>query len=1056
MQTDPPTPQSPSPATPAKHAATRLGAAPSNPAAAREDAPTLALQRRAVRLLRQAAAETAAARTSLESVYAEKTATAAAARDRALREADGRLAEQRETAESVHAAAVEAAKTAHERGRREAEAMRTRDRDVARERGQRDVEASKQQRDEAVWFAETVLDTDKSKNKAQRQNDKIAIGQMQGRVHLVKRVADEILEKWRQNLLIEVAATPTDSPEPGKLFDEALARAERSVGEMQSYKTPAAIGGLTPWVLVFIAAALGAAAGAAVRQWTIDLYAGVGFLAGAAVGGVAVFMVFRAVRARTRQIVQPLAAALAEAQGALQQQERLFEADDKRRTAEAKAKFEAEAGKARAKHDTTVKKVTDRLADIGARVEEAFAATVGRIEGEHTRAADAARAARESTLNAAEAAAAAARSAAEAAFESETTGARAEYEAGWQALSARWRERAGRVAADLRTIESTLATARTPWTELERLESFTVSPTPTADAATATLDVAAVLAPLENDERLSADLPSTALLSVPLEVPRMGSLALLTPADQRQKATEALSAVMLRMLTTLPPGKARFTIIDPVGLGQSFAGFMRLAEFATTGGSLVGERIWTEPRHIEQKLADITEHMETVIQKYLRNQYPSIDAYNEAAGEVAEPYRFVVIADFPTNVSEIAAKRLESILASGARCGVYVLLAATKKDNLPQGIKWTDVTRACHLLTLKEGQWRWDDADFTGLPVRVPAPPTPEQFSVIADRVGAAAMEASKVRVPFSSIAPTEGDTWTRSTAEGISVPLGRAGATKLQNLALGAGTQQHVLIAGRTGSGKSTLLNVIITASSLWYSPDEIELYLVDFKKGVEFKAYATTRLPHARVIAVESEREFGLSVLRRLDAELTRRGDLFRTAGTQSLAGYRNTADAQVMPRVLLIVDEFQEFFIEDDKLAQEAGLLLDRLVRQGRAFGMHVILGSQTLAGAYSLARSTIGQMGVRVALQCSEADSYLILADDNPAARLLNRPGEAIYNDASGMLEGNNPFQVCWLDEEDRAERITALHERVARMARPLPPAIVFEGNAPAQAEENQEL
>ena len=75
--------------------------------------------------------------------------------------------------------------------------------------------------------------------------------------------------------------------------------------------------------------------------------------------------------------------------------------------------------------------------------------------------------------------------------------------------------------------------------------------------------------------------------------------------------------------------------------------------------------------------------------------------------------------------------------------------------------------------------------------------------------------------------------------------------------------------------------------------------------------------------------------------------------------------------MPRMLLIVDEFQEFFVEDDALAANANLLLDRLVRQGRAFGIHVLLGSQTLGGAYSLARSTLGQVGVRIALQCSEA-------------------------------------------------------------------------------------
>lgn len=1054
MQTDPPThlpasaPQSPG----------RAGHGPSAaaPAGVREDAATLALQRRAVRLLRQAAGEAAAKRKVLEESFGEKSAAAKAVRDKAVRQATERLAEQRSGAEATYAGAVTSANEAHARARKEAEGNRTRDRDVARERGQRDVDASKQQRDEAVWFAETCLDTDKTKIKAQRQNDQIALGQMGGRVQLVKQQADIILDHWRQNLVVEVASTPTDTPEPAKVWEDALTRAEKSILEMEAYRAPGVIAGLTPWVIVFLVGLAGAVAGAAARRWAIDIYTGVGFLVGVAVGGALVFMAFRAVRARTRQIVEPLSAALAESRGAVEQQARLFDAEDKRRTAEAKGKFEADAGKARAKHDATVKKVQERLADIGARVEEAFATATQRAEAELERALTVAKSGRDAALNAAEAAGTAATSGAESAFAAATAGARAEYEAGWQALSAEWRERAGRVNADLRTVGATLATARTPWEELAETEAFSVSPTPTLDAALATLDVAAVLAPLEGDERLSSELPASALLSVPLEVPRMGSLALLTSADQRQRATEALSAVMLRLLTTLPPGKARFTIIDPVGLGQSFAGFMRLAEFATTGGSLVGERIWTEARHIEAKLADITEHMETVIQKYLRNQYASIDAYNAAAGEVAEPYRFVVLADFPTNVSEIAAKRLESILASGPRCGVYVLIAATKKDNLPQGIKWSDVTRACHLLTFKDGSWRWDDADFAGLPVKTPAAPSAELFSVIADRVGAAAMEASKVRVPFGSIAPSEDATWTKSTADGLSVALGRAGATKLQNLELGQGTQQHVLIAGRTGSGKSTLLNVIITNAALWYSPDEVELYLVDFKKGVEFKAYATTRLPHARVIAVESEREFGLSVLRKLDAELTRRGDLFRTAGTQSLGAYRASAGAQVMPRVMLIVDEFQEFFIEDDKLAQESGLLLDRLVRQGRAFGMHVILGSQTLAGAYSLARSTIGQMGVRVALQCSEADSYLILADDNPAARLLNRPGEAIYNDASGMLEGNNPFQVCWLDEDDRARRINALHARVAKMDRVLTPAIVFEGNAPAQAEENPEL
>ena len=133
------------------------------------------------------------------------------------------------------------------------------------------------------------------------------------------------------------------------------------------------------------------------------------------------------------------------------------------------------------------------------------------------------------------------------------------------------------------------------------------------------------------------------------------------------------------------------------------------------------------------------------------------------------------------------------------------------------------------------------------------------------------------------------------------------------------------------------------------------------------------------------------------------------------QDLAGYRDARPDEPMPRVLLVIDEFQELFVEDDKLSQDAALLLDRLVRQGRAFGIHVLLGSQTLGGAYSLARSTMGQMAVRVALQCSEADAHLILSDDEHGRPLLSRPGEAIYNDQNGLFAGNHPFQVVWLSE-----------------------------------------
>jgi S-DNA-T family DNA segregation ATPase FtsK/SpoIIIE len=76
--------------------------------------------------------------------------------------------------------------------------------------------------------------------------------------------------------------------------------------------------------------------------------------------------------------------------------------------------------------------------------------------------------------------------------------------------------------------------------------------------------------------------------------------------------------------------------------------------------------------------------MEKIIQMYLRNEYATIAEYNAQAGSVAEKYHFLVIASFPVNFSDTAAKRLRNIAASGARCGVFTLIHWDQRSALPQ------------------------------------------------------------------------------------------------------------------------------------------------------------------------------------------------------------------------------------------------------------------------------------------------------------------------------------------------------------------------------------
>ncbi|MGA9349952.1 MAG: FtsK/SpoIIIE domain-containing protein [Anaerolineae bacterium] len=543
------------------------------------------------------------------------------------------------------------------------------------------------------------------------------------------------------------------------------------------------------------------------------------------------------------------------------------------------------------------------------------------------------------------------------------------------------------------------------------------------------------------------------LLPALLPFPSNRALLFETASSAKVTVVQAIQSLLLRLLATVPPGKLRFTFLDPVGLGQNVAPFMHLADYDE---ALVTGKAWTESRHIEQRLADLTEHMENVIQKYLRDQFATIEEYNAQAGEMAEPYRVLVVLDFPVNFSEAAARRFVSITQNGPRCGVYAVILVDTEKRLPYDFNLADLERTATVIAWDGKCFVWQDKDFKDCLLELDESPPAELFDRILPVVGAAAKEASQVEVPFEKITPLPELWWRGDTKDGLIAPLGRAGAMKIQYLDLGKGTAQHALVAGKTGSGKSTLLHTLVATLTLTYSPDELELYLVDFKKGVEFKPYAIHELPHARVVAIESEREFGLSVLQGLDAELKRRGDLFRAAGVDHIADYRQKT-GQRMPRILLIVDEFQEFFMEDDVVASQSSQILDRLVRQGRAFGMHVLLGSQTLAGAYTLARSTIDQMAVRIALQCSEADSRLILADDNPAARLLSRPGEAIYNAANGLVEGNSLFQVAWLPDEKRDAYLQRLQKTAEERGYvPPQPQIVFEGNAPADVTKNRPL
>jgi ABC-type multidrug transport system fused ATPase/permease subunit len=627
----------------------------------------------------------------------------------------------------------------------------------------------------------------------------------------------------------------------------------------------------------------------------------------------------------------------------------------------------------------------------------------------------------------------------------------AEHQRGWQELENDWNSSLLPLWEQLRQANEAAAQLCPPWDD-DAWKNWVPSTRFQNAVQFGRLEgeVQKFVGPLPTDPRLKWLGPLSISAPLALVFPEQGSILFESGKASGDEAFSAINNIIFRLLAAIPPGKLSVTIFDPVGLGQNFAALTHLADYEE---SSINSRIWTQSAQFEERLAELNEHMEKIIQMYLRNEYATIADYNSEAGSVAEKYHVLVIASFPVNFTDTAARRLRNIAASGARCGVFTLIHWDQRNAVPPDFVPDELRQNSVALTRLETGFELSNWRGSGLRLLLDAPPADEFATAYLQRLGELSKNSTRVEVPFETVIPGDAEMWTETTTELLRVPIGRSGATKLQYLEIGAGTRQHALIAGKTGSGKSTLFHVIITNLALRCSPEEVEFYLVDFKKGVEFKCYGSRRLPHARVVAIESDREFGLSVLQRVDDELRRRGDLFRKVGAQDLAGYKRAGGTEPVPRTLLMIDEFQEFFTEEDRVSQGAAVLLDRIVRQGRAFGIHVLLGSQTLGGAYTLARATIGQMVIRIALQCNEADAFLIMDQDNPAPRLLSRPGEGIYNDAAGAIEGNSPFQAVWLSDRTRDSYLAKVRARADQDGHRYPGPIVFEGNAPADVREN---
>ncbi len=282
---------------------------------------------------------------------------------------------------------------------------------------------------------------------------------------------------------------------------------------------------------------------------------------------------------------------------------------------------------------------------------------------------------------------------------------------------------------------------------------------------------------------------------------------------------------------------------------------------------------------------------------------------------------------------------------------------------------------------------------------------------------------------------------WTESSQFKVSVPVGWDINHKEVRFEIGE-AQNHTLICDHSGSGKSNFLHVLIQNLAFYYAPNEVQLFLLDYKEGVEFNAYTDPNiLEHARLVSVASSVGYGMSFLSWLCKEMQKRAELFKQFNVKDLSDYRKH---EKMSRLIVVIDEFQVFF--SDKSTQGKGSVersLNTLLKKGRSYGVHLILATQTMRGG-EIDSSFKAQIANRIALPMDAEDSTKILDDDvaceiqKPEGIFNNNGGHQKYHTKMSIPKAPDDFTafIKKIHEEFNQRNLTPIDRKIYNGEKPL--------------------
>lgn len=463
--------------------------------------------------------------------------------------------------------------------------------------------------------------------------------------------------------------------------------------------------------------------------------------------------------------------------------------------------------------------------------------------------------------------------------------------------------------------------------------------------------------------------------------------------------------VIQQALQATAPGQLEVIVFD-----DALSGLSAPFESLNSGGERLLQTLY-EHQDFKAVLKFLRDHVQGV-NNVMQGLSPNLVEFRAMVSYPVETYKLVVISTDVSILDEDAQNQLSVLLKAGPQAGVSFLV-----HSMTLGVN-PFLVGMCQRLEVRSGQIVQGNV----VVQKNWFPPFAESLIGSATRVASDLAGSKMDPVNFSAVQPL-GDVWKQSSVDGVAFAIGQYGLEVVEVTLGDELNQRHnALITGAVGQGKSNLISVIIHSLCQRYSPSQLELYLLDFKEGVTLQPFVNAEtgehLPHARVLGLEADREFGLSVFQHLYGVYLQRMHVFKSVGVQSLKQYRLKLPQAEMPRIVVIIDEFQMMFAERDRLSDEIADLLIKGVRLFRACGIHMILASQTIGGNLSLMGSSgeglFGQVPVRIALKNSLSESHATLGQNNDAAAHL-RARQAIVNLDYGNPSSNRKTSIAFADE-----------------------------------------